>query len=462
MYGKFINDELIEAPKDFETPNGELITNFTNSKDIMKTYGFKEITGNKPDYDSNTEILKITSHEEKEDTIECTYEKISLSTLLKTVTEYEEILKCIKGEILEARKSTKIINNEDKSKEYKSIKERLDNEEGFIYDRIDIEDVEVSISIENRKIYVCSNLINSLTLTVPNVSDINFSTKIYFQANDNFTLDSLKFMGDHCQEGKLNVKDNNEYIIELVYINQLIGIVSSSNVIEGDSGSSSDAGEEDKEIHTFSGGADLVKVAKTYWSNRESYLTYGMKNILTNSGSLSWKEATVSGSDSPDGRYRNLDCSAFVNLSMMGITFDEVFKNSATYNLKILKPRTGNYSWATQLSRTSAGMCKDVEDLGWAVPSDKWHTDTAGTNWLGLEIGDLIFFKADSDNGRYKNVGHVAIFYGADSKGRNCVIEFSNGKGVKKHSDDKTCGCQIIPLAKKNRANIVTVARCQK
>ena len=107
-------------------------------------------------------------------------------------------------------------------------------------------------------------------------------------------------------------------------------------------------------------------------------------------------------------------------------------------------------------------MCKDCENLGWAVPPDNWHTDSAKTNWLGLEVGDLIFLKGDSDNGRYKAVNHVCIYYGDNSKGEKCIIEFTGGATVKKHSDGKNYGCQIIPLARKNRANIVTIARCQK
>ena len=462
MYGKFINDDLIEAPQNFKTPNGELITNFTNSIEVMKLYGFKEITGNKPDYDSNTEILKIVSHEEKEDSIECVYEKISISSLLKTATTVENIVNSCKGELLDARKSTKNVNGTEVIKEYASVKERLDNMESFIYDRIDITDTDVTITIEDRKMYVCSNLINSLILTVPPIVDVNFSTKIYFQCNNEITLDNIVFMGDHCENGKLKTKYNNEYIIDLIYANQLLGIVSCSNVINGDEGNSSDAGDEDVELHSFSGGADLVKIAKTYWDNRTTYLTYGMRNILTNEGALRWTDVTRSGADSPDSRYRALDCSAFVNLCMRGIEFDDVLKSKTVYESKDLTPRTSKYGWATQLGRTAGDMCKDIETLGWSLPMDKWHTDDAKTNWLGLEVGDIIFFKDDIDNSRYKNIGHVSIYYGVNSKGENCVIEFSGGDGVKKHSDKKTCGCQIIAFSKKNRANIVSIARCQK
>lgn len=462
MYGKFVNDELIEAPVDYKTPNGELITNFTNSIELMKAYGFKEIVGSKPDYDSNTEVLIITGHTENAETIECTYEVVSMSSLLKTATKDNDLLAYTRGEVLDARKSTKTVNGEPQTKEYSSLKERLDKIESVTYDRVDITDTNVTVSLEDRTIFVCDEVISALNIITPATADVNFSSKIYFETDVDFTLDNILFMGDHCENGKLKAKDNNEYIIDFLYTTRLIGVVSSSNVVDGDAGDPSDPGENDKELHSFSGGADLLKIAKTYYSNRTSYTTYGLNNILTDEGALSWTKATRKGADSPDGRYRALDCSAFVGLCMRGIEFNDVFKDSKTYESKDLSPRTSKYSWATKLSRTSADICKDVEELGWALPPDKWHTDEAKTNWLGLEVGDLIFFKKDEPNGRYKNVGHVAIYYGDNSKGEKCVIEFSGSTGIKKHSDGKTCGCQVIQFSKKNRANVVTVARCQK
>ena len=462
MYGKFINEELIEAPVNYKTPNGELITNFTNSVELMKAYGFKEITGNQPNYDSNYEVLIITSHIEHEDTIECVYEKVSMASLLKTNISHDKKIDYTRGEILEARKSTKLVNGEITTKEYSSLKERLDNMESFIYERVDISNATPNINIEDKKMYICNESITNISLITPANADVNFSSKLYFSSDSDLTLDNVLFMGDHCENGKLKAKDNNEYLIDFLYATRLIGVVSSSNVVDGDIGDPSDPGEEDKELRSFSGGVDLLKIAKTYHNNRANYMTYGINNILTDEGSLSWTKATRKGADSPDGRYRALDCSAFVGLCMRGIEFNDVFKDSKTYESKDLSPRTSKYSWATKLSRTSADICKDVEELGWALPPDKWHTDNAKTNWLGLEVGDLIFFKKDEPNGRYKNVGHVAIYYGDNSKGEKCVIEFSGGTGIKKHSDGKTCGCQIIQFSKKNRANIVTVARCQK
>lgn len=463
MYGKFINEELIEAPVNYKTPNGELITNFTNSVELMKAYGFKEITGNQPNYDSNYEVLIITSHIEHEDTIECVYEKVSMASLLKTNISHDKKIDYTRGEILEARKSTKLVNGETTTKEYSSLKERLDDMETFVYERVDISNTTPNINIENKKMYICNESITNISLITPANVDVNFSSKLYFSSDSDLTLDNVLFMGDHCENGKLNIKENNEYIVDFVYATRFIGLVSSSNVIDGDPPQPSDPGEDvENKLHSFSGGAELVRIAKTYWENRANYMTYGMQNILTDGATLGWTKVTTKGADSPDGRYRKLDCSAFVGLAMRGIEFRDVFKDSNTFAKKDLSPRNSKYPWATQLSRTSANMCKDCENLGWAVPPDNWHTDSAKTNWLGLEVGDLIFLKGDSDNGRYKAVNHVCIYYGDNSKGEKCIIEFTGGATAKKHSDGKNYGCQIIPLARKNRANIVTVARCQK
>ena len=286
MYGKFVNDELIEAPVNYKTPNGELITNFTNSIELMKTYGFKEITGNQPDYDPNCEVLIITAHNEHEDNIECTYEKVSMASLLKTTEPNDKKIDYVKGEVLEARKSTKTTNGVSTVKEYSSLKERLDKMESFIYDRVDIEDTEVNVSMEDRKMYVCNEPITSLSLITPANVDVNFPTKLYFETDADVSLDNVLFMGDHCERGKFKGKENNEYIIDFMYSNQLIGVVSSSNGVDGDEGDPSDPGEEDKELHSFSGADALITIARTYFLNRTKYTTYGNNNILTDEGAL--------------------------------------------------------------------------------------------------------------------------------------------------------------------------------
>lgn len=452
MYGKFIENELYIAQDIFVTPDNKIITNFNKSIELMTQYGFKEITGIVPDYDDKTETLRITGHTETDAEIECTYEVIPKSELLKNIEDNNMLLGLLKGEILAAR-------IDEKGVEYSSLQNRINNIKTHEYERVDIEGDSPSINIEDKKAYICGE-ISSLGMTLVNIADVNFRTRIYFKAASDINCDTFKFMGDHCENGILKAKTGNEYIIDLIYTGQVVGIVSTSNVMEGDAGNPDEVGEETTELHSFTGKDQLMEVAMTYYNVRETYMTYGMTNILTDNSTKSWTEVTVSGADSPDNRYRKLDCSAFVNLVFRGITFDEVLKNQTVYNGRNLTPRTSTYSWATNLGRTSADICKTCDELGWNLPPDKWHTD--GSNWAGLEVGDLIFFKNDTDNGRYKNIGHVSIYYGLNSENNPCVIEFTSSTGVKKHTDGKSCGIQVLQFAKKNRSAIVSIARCQK
>lgn len=95
------------------------------------------------------------------------------------------------------------------------------------------------------------------------------------------------------------------------------------------------------------------------------------------------------------------------------------------------------------------------------MPNEDWHTET---EWGGLQAGDLIFF-GNADNGRYKGVYHVAIYYGEyiAMKGENklCVIDCSSNSGISRHSDNITKGVRIIQFTKMDKANIVTIARNQ-
>ncbi|MDY2737427.1 hypothetical protein, partial [Intestinibacter sp.] len=258
---------------------------------------------------------------------------------------------------------------------------------------------------------------------------------------------------------------NTLYFIEFTYLKDSTLIGKVSCYVEGDSGNGDTGGEEDnpivaEELHDFYGADELIEIARTYYSVRAKYMTYGNTNILTNEGTYSWSKVTTAGADSIDGRYRYLDCSAFVGLCMRGITFNEVFANESVYNTKDLSPRLTTYDWSYKLSRTAADMCKDAEELGWSLDESKWHTE--GTkDFSGLKKGDLIFFKGTTDNKRHKQINHVSIFYGENSDGNTCVIECTSASGVKKHSDGLTCGIQIVQFSKKATDRIVSVIRPQ-
>lgn len=352
---------------------------------------------------------------------------------------------------------------------YSTLGERLNSLNGNNLTLKEITDTVVSINLENDNFYECKNKITNLSINSADNIRVNFKSFISFTTdnieNTKATQTNVFLTGDHCTGGKIELVKNTSYFIELSYLksNCIIGQVFC--FVEGDSGNEDIGGEEDPtpivtEFHDFYGADELIEVAMSYYRQREKYTTYGNTNILTNEGSYKWASVTMSGADSPDNRYRYLDCSAFAGLCMRGIAFNEVFANESAYNTKDLSPRTSIFDWAYKLSRTAADMCKDAEDLGWGLSEDKWHTE--GTkDFSGLKKGDLIFFKGTTDNHRHKMINHVSIFYGKNSKNKNCVIECTSSSGVKKHSDGVTCGIQIVQFSKKATDRIVSVIRPQ-
>lgn len=76
MYGKIINGTFCKAPNYYKTDDGQIITNFNMSVDLMVAHGFKPIIENKPTYDTNTQCLKISNFEETETNIIITYAAI--------------------------------------------------------------------------------------------------------------------------------------------------------------------------------------------------------------------------------------------------------------------------------------------------------------------------------------------------------------------------------------------------
>ena len=73
MYGKIINGTFCKASNYYKTDDGQIITNFNMSVDLMTAHGFKPIIENKPTYDTSTQCLKIANFEETETNIIITY-----------------------------------------------------------------------------------------------------------------------------------------------------------------------------------------------------------------------------------------------------------------------------------------------------------------------------------------------------------------------------------------------------
>lgn len=69
MYGKLIKGELVVAPLNYLTEDGQMIFNFSKDLKLMKEHGFKEITKREPEYDPITQQLKLSHYEETDTNI---------------------------------------------------------------------------------------------------------------------------------------------------------------------------------------------------------------------------------------------------------------------------------------------------------------------------------------------------------------------------------------------------------
>lgn len=69
MYGKLIKGELVVAPLNYLTEDGQMIFNFNKDLKLMKEHGFKEIVKREPEHDPITQYLKLSHYEETDTNI---------------------------------------------------------------------------------------------------------------------------------------------------------------------------------------------------------------------------------------------------------------------------------------------------------------------------------------------------------------------------------------------------------
>lgn len=62
MYGKLVNGELIEAPKDLVLEDGTVVENFNRSISLMKAHGFKPVIKDEPGHDVETQYCKFVGY----------------------------------------------------------------------------------------------------------------------------------------------------------------------------------------------------------------------------------------------------------------------------------------------------------------------------------------------------------------------------------------------------------------
>ena len=98
MYGKLVGGELIEAPVNYTSEDGNVITGFNKSIFHMIKYGFKPVNQNIPPYDAYSQRIVFSRYEETEDMILAHYDVIdklkpdSYEELQTKVTTLEEEL----------------------------------------------------------------------------------------------------------------------------------------------------------------------------------------------------------------------------------------------------------------------------------------------------------------------------------------------------------------------------------
>ena len=98
MYGRLVDGKLIEAPVNYTSEDGNVITGFNKSVFHMIKYGFKPVNQNIPPYDAYSQRIVFSRYEETEDMILAHYDVIdklkpdSYEELQTKVTTLEEEL----------------------------------------------------------------------------------------------------------------------------------------------------------------------------------------------------------------------------------------------------------------------------------------------------------------------------------------------------------------------------------
>ena len=93
MFAKIINGVLHYAPVNYKTDLGHVIVNFNTNEEMMLQYGYKNVIGIKPDYNKETQYLKISGYTDNGDNITVEYEVVDKPT--PEPTEWELLAKQI-------------------------------------------------------------------------------------------------------------------------------------------------------------------------------------------------------------------------------------------------------------------------------------------------------------------------------------------------------------------------------
>lgn len=396
----------------------------------------------------------------------------------------------------------------------------------FIKDILNTYNTSATVTLNNETCnYSFKKALESLTIAVSNstFSNLYAHTRITFTTNASAftfnTAENIIYIGTDCTDKSFVPVTDKFYTIDFDYgINNILasvlGIALNDSSETGGSGESGgevtpdpgpDPGPgEDDTIQDFPYADDLVATAKTYWTNcNNEYDNTSWSQGLTYRDSCTplsgdceaeqdvtnslWVKVTRSGQTR---HYKAIDCSTLAGLSTKGYTYNlGPYKNKSQFNTFRADrlQKNDDVVWSFNMTkkdgtwaREAAAQCEYFDRIGKGIVYYR-NVDTGVTygdygnkdnDFAPIKKGDLVFY-AKKTNGkwrqpnRYMKVSHVAICYGQNSSGKNCVIESTNGTMTNNHTfNDGTtinAGVRIASIAGTygNSDSIVMVVRPQ-
>ena len=282
------------------------------------------------------------------------------------------------------------------------------------------------IVMKDGKTYNCGTL-KSLKFSLPSTPSKTYSSQITFRTTKNTTptifdqSDIVWLTGEHCIRGALLPRPDTTYTITIKYNSNTTIPRKYRGTVKYTS-----HGGSYKSHPTFSGGAKVLELAKSYYDVRSKfkYKTTTPLSKFASGTPASNKSKWYTG-----GKY-HIDCSTYINQIFRGRGYkNSIYYNSDKYGIST----TSTYSWATNLGRYASEIAKTCVKNGWHLTDIKSQKD-----WTKLKSGDLVFWSSRSNNadrnetvnGRYMQVGHVAVIRTVKSDGFVTTFEVSTPSGT--------------------------------
>lgn len=174
---------------------------------------------------------------------------------------------------------------------------------------------------------------------------------------------------------------------------------------------------------------ELTSVLNTYYTNRSIGFNYNTKNTPI-------RGEYVDGSN-------NIDCSTFVILGLMGISFE-----NSPYNHVALQ--TGSQDWAFNPLPYSVDNAAELcEMLTYSGCRLKWTKKDSITlqdlKDAGVRTGDILFISNES-NGRYMDITHTSIIWDIDAT--YPILEVTSSTNVVQRGSVPVRGQNIVAICR--------------